>query len=76
MPKIRIIIKANKFKVFDADRMIKPEGIVLELNAQQFILKVPFKILGEPDFILSSMKTYTGILPIDTVGFRKINIRR
>jgi LmbE family N-acetylglucosaminyl deacetylase len=76
MPKIRIIIKVNKFKVFDTNRMIKPEGIVLELNAQQFILKVPFKILGEPDFILSSMKTYAGILPIDTVGFRKINIRR
>jgi len=76
MPKIRIIIKANKFNVFDANKMIKPEGIALELNARGFILKVPFKILGEPDFILSSMKTYAGILPIDTVGFRKINIRR
>lgn len=76
MPKIRIIAQHNRFKVFDGKKMIRAEGISSELNAQEFLLKVPLKILGEPDFILSSMKTYAGILPIDTVGFRKIKIRR
>jgi LmbE family N-acetylglucosaminyl deacetylase len=76
MPKLRIIAQHNRFKVFNGKKMIKAEGISLELNAQEFSLKVPLKILGEPDFILSSMKTYTGILPVDTVSFRKINIRR
>ncbi len=76
MPKIRIIAQHSRFKVFDGKKMIKAEGISSELNAEEFILKVPLKILGEPDFILSSLKTYTGIFPMDTVSFRKINIRR
>ena len=76
MPKMRIITKYNKFKVFDAKRMIKPEGVTLELKDQELILKVPLKILGEPDFVLASAKTFAGILPVDVVSFRKISIRR
>jgi LmbE family N-acetylglucosaminyl deacetylase len=76
MPKMRIITKYNRFKVFDAKKMIKPEGVTLELKAKELILKVPLKILGEPDFVLASAKTYAGILPVDAVSFRKISIRR
>ena len=76
MPKMRIITKYNRFKVFDAKKMIKPEGVTLELKAKELILKVPLKILGEPDFVLVSAKTYAGILPVDAVSFRKISIRR
>ena len=76
MPKMRIVTKYNRFKVFDAKKMIKPEGVTLELKAKELILKVPLKILGEPDFVLASAKTYAGILPVDAVSFRKISIRR
>jgi hypothetical protein len=75
MPKIRIITKYNKFRVFQAKKMIKTEGITMELEAKALTLKVPLKILGEPDFILASLKTYAGLLPVDTVSFRKINIK-
>jgi LmbE family N-acetylglucosaminyl deacetylase len=76
MPKIRIVAQHNQFKVFEGRRMIKAQGVSSELKTQEFVLKVPLKILGDPDYILSSMKTYAGIFPANTVGFRKINIRR
>lgn len=75
MPKIRIITKHNRFKVYDAGKMIKPEGIDLELNAEELILKIPLKILGEPDFVLTIVRTSPKIAPINAMSFRKINIK-
>jgi len=74
MPKISIIVHSNRLNVFNGKKMIKAEGISSELNAQEFLLKVPLKILGEPDFILSLIKKYRKILPMDTLSFCKINI--
>jgi len=76
MPKVRIITGHKRFKVFSGNKMIKAEGMGLELNGKELILKVPLKILGEPDFILTAVKTYAGILHTDTTSFRKINIER
>ncbi|MDD4980211.1 MAG: PIG-L family deacetylase [Candidatus Omnitrophica bacterium] len=75
MPKIRIITKYKKFKVFDARKMIKAQGIDLEFNHKELILKVPLKILGDPDFILSAVKTYTSSMHVDTTSFRNIIIK-
>jgi len=75
MPKIRIITKHKILKVFDARKKIKPEGVDLELNSKEVVLKVPLKILGEPDFILTAIKTYTGFFHVDTTSFREINIK-
>jgi hypothetical protein len=54
--------------------MIEPQGISLQLSSRTLILKVPLKILGSPDFILTSMKAYGRPLPADVTGFRKIDI--
>jgi len=75
MPKIRIITKYKSFKVFDARKKIKAEGVSLELSSKEAILKVPLKMLGDPDFILTAIKTYTGALHIDTSSFREINLK-
>jgi LmbE family N-acetylglucosaminyl deacetylase len=75
MPKIRISVKSNNYRVFNAKKMIKPERITLEYDTKKIILKVPLKLLGDPDYIFSSLKTFRGILPIDTAAFRKIKIK-
>jgi LmbE family N-acetylglucosaminyl deacetylase len=74
MPKISIIAKYNRFRVFNGKSMIEPQGISLQLSSRTLILKVPLKILGSPDFILTSMKAYGRPLPADVTGFRKIDI--
>jgi LmbE family N-acetylglucosaminyl deacetylase len=74
MPKIRIITRYRNFKVFDGKKMVKPQGLNLELKPRELILKIPLKILGNPDFILTAVKTYAGILHTDTTSFREIII--
>ena len=76
MPKVRIAAKYKKFKVYDARKTIKPEGVSMTFSPKNIILKIPLKVMGDPDIILTSMKTYSGILPLDTTSFRKIRIRR
>lgn len=76
MPKISIITRYNKIKVFQAGQEIDKEVIKLEMPSNELIIKVPLKLLGEPDFLLTSVKAYNGIPPVHTTGFRKINIRR
>jgi LmbE family N-acetylglucosaminyl deacetylase len=75
MPKIRILTKHNKFKVFYGRKKIQVEGVSLELNPGELIFKIPLVILGNPDFILTSMKAYRGVLPVDAIAFRKIEIK-
>lgn len=75
MPKIKIITKYNRFKVFDAGKMIDAEGVFLKLNKNELILKVPLRLLGEPEFILTSLRAFGGYLPIDATAFRKIEIK-
>jgi len=75
MPKIRIITRHKRFKVFAARKMVKSEGISLKLGPKELIINVPLEVLGEPDFILAAVKTYAGILRTDTTSFRKITIK-
>jgi len=37
---------------------------------------VPLKLLEGPDYVLSSVKAYTGTPPVQATGFRKIILRR
>lgn len=75
MPKLRIISKHKKFRVFDKRTRISPDGISLDVKLNELTLKVPLEILGNPDFILTSMKAHGETLPVDAIGFRKIEIK-
>ena len=76
MPKLYIITKYKNFRAFDGKKEINPQGVVLDLSRKELILKVPLQLLGRPDFILASLRAYTGALPEDTSGFYKINLTR
>ncbi len=76
MPKISIATKYDTFRVFDAKKLIHLEGVTLELSKDELVLRVPLKALGDPDFILLNVKTYTGISPLYITGFRKVVLRR
>ena len=76
MPKIRIIARDDKLKVFDGRKMIAPKNMILDVNATSLILRLPLEALGKPDFILTSLKAYGGSLPVDAIGFRKIKLNR
>lgn len=75
MPKILIITRYNKFKLRDGKKVINPQDVVIELEPEELILKIPLSILGNPDFILASVRSNVGGSYVDSRGFRKINLR-
>lgn len=75
MPKIRIITAGNKCKVFNGRNRIVNSGVLLDPGENSLTLKIPRKLLGDPDYILTSLKAYHGNLAIDAVGFRKIKVK-
>ena len=76
MPKIKIITKNRRLVVFDGAKRIAKSKIELKINKTNMILRVPLVSLGDPDFIFISLKSYSGALPIDVVGFRKIRLKQ
>jgi len=74
MPKIRIITRGNKYKVFNSKDRVLNSGVLLNREKNSLILKIPLKFLGQPDYVLTALKAYHGNLPIDGVAFRKVKI--
>ncbi|MDP2927188.1 MAG: hypothetical protein Q8N80_00040, partial [Candidatus Omnitrophota bacterium] len=75
MPKIRIITMGNKCKVFSSKDRVINSGVLLDFKRSSLILKIPLKLLGQPDYALTALKAYHGNLPIDVVAFRKVKIK-
>lgn len=75
MPKIRIITKYDRLKIFDGMKMIKAQGADITLKPHAMILRIPLEALGNPDFILASIRSYREDLPVDTTGYRKVIIK-
>ncbi|MFA5095841.1 MAG: PIG-L family deacetylase [Candidatus Omnitrophota bacterium] len=74
MPKIRIVAHHEKTRVYDGKRMIEPGGVRVYLSRDEVLLRIPLAVLGNPDFMLSSVRTYGGPKPAAT-GFRRIVLK-
>jgi len=48
---------------------------LLDFGKNYLILRIPLKLLGGPDYVLTALKAFHGNLPIDAVGFRKIKFK-
>ncbi len=75
MPKIRIITMGRSCKVFSAKHRVIDPGVKIDLGRNALIIKVPLKLLGQPDYLLTAAKAYHGNLPIDVTVFRKVRIK-
>jgi hypothetical protein len=75
MPKIRIITMGKKCKVFNSQKQVIQHGVLVDFGKKSLIIKIPLKLLGQPDYTLTALKAYHGHLPIDVVAFRKVKIK-
>jgi LmbE family N-acetylglucosaminyl deacetylase len=75
MPKIRIITMGKSCKVFSAKNRISDPGVLVDFGRNSLIIKIPLKLLGQPDYTLTALKAYHGTLPVDVVVFRKVRIK-
>lgn len=77
MPNICVKTKYNRLKIIglNTGKEISPEGASAEVKGDYFMLKIPLKTLGGPDFLLACAVTDKPFLPLDATGFRRIEIQ-
>lgn len=76
MPKIRIVTRSKKFKIFDGKKRLDYKEGIVSISDSEAIISVPLVLLGGPDFLLASVKKYNKEPCVDGLGFRKVNLRR
>lgn len=77
MPKLRLLAKYDRVRVFEKAREIDSGGISIrpDPDSDVLILGVALERLGNPEFILSSIRAYGTALSVDDTSFGKIRIR-
>jgi hypothetical protein len=50
-------------------------GVRVNFGRNSLIIKIPLKLLGNPEYALTALKAYHGNVPIDVVAFRKVKIK-
>ena len=75
MPKIRININFDHFvSVYDKFNRVRNKDIKLKHAKNALLIELPMSALGEPDTILSSIKTYLAHLPLEATAWRTLRI--
>ncbi|MFA5090103.1 MAG: PIG-L family deacetylase [Candidatus Omnitrophota bacterium] len=77
MPNIWVRTKSDRFKITELNtaKEVNPAGTLAQVKRDFFILKIPLRTLGDPQFILTSLVTDKPFLPLDATGFRRIKIK-
>jgi LmbE family N-acetylglucosaminyl deacetylase len=74
MPKLHISFGAIEHKVFDQNRLL-PLGIIeVVRQPKKITIRLPLAVLGNPQRVLTSARTYSGVVPLDRVSWRVAEI--
>lgn len=75
MPKLHIRFGASEHNIFDQGRPLAKDIIKVVRKSKEITIRVPLQILGNPQRILTSANTYLGMVPLDWVSWRVIEIQ-
>ena len=74
MPKIHVKFGMIEHKVFDQNKKLPLDAIEVDRKAKKITIRVPLELLGTPDYILTSARTYTGAVPLDWIAWRVLEL--
>ena len=69
MPKIRISIGMRGVHVWDKLRRVQTKDVKASYEGHSLIVRVPLRLLGEPDRVLARVKASTKDLPFDNTAW-------
>ncbi|TAN39203.1 MAG: PIG-L family deacetylase [Verrucomicrobia bacterium] len=75
MPKIRVELGEFHYNVFDQTRQLPSETVTLERHAREIMVHIPLKLLGDPERVLATARTYLADLPLDAEAWRVLDLR-
>jgi len=74
MPKIHIDLNIKGISIKDKFDLVEKKDFSYDYQGNDLILKVPLKVIGTPDFILSHIKTHSGDIILDDTAWRVLKI--
>jgi LmbE family N-acetylglucosaminyl deacetylase len=74
MPKLRLRLGALHSEIFDQKKQLSASGIKIIRKAKEITIRVPLKVLGEPEKILTSAITYLGNVSLDLASWRILEL--
>ncbi len=74
MPKVQVQIGPLGHKVYSQQKELKAESVVIQRNRKGFVIHIPLKLLGNPNVVLTSARTFLGDVPLDWVSWRIVNL--
>lgn len=76
MPKIQLTAGAGSVRVKEKKSVVFIAGLQKSIERDALILKIPLASLGDPEYILSSIRTASSSLLIDTNAWRILELRQ
>ncbi|MBI3996405.1 MAG: PIG-L family deacetylase [Candidatus Omnitrophica bacterium] len=70
MPKIHVKLWALDYGVYDQDRKLAKSSVTVSRQPKQITIRVPLDLLGRPQRLLTSARTYLGNVPLDWSSWR------
>ena len=75
LPKIRVELGEFHHAVFDQEKELPNNAIILERHAREILLRIPLRLLGTPERVLVTARTYLADLPLDAEACRVLDLR-
>ncbi len=72
MPKIHVVLNALGNACLDQTTKLKKERVAVERHLKEIIVRIPLDLLGNPDRVLTSARTYLGDVPMDWLSWRTL----
>ena len=74
MPKINVRLGGLSYTVYDQSKRIAQDSISVKRTPSDVTIAVPLKLLGNPDRILTSARTYLGNVPLDSASWVSVEL--
>jgi LmbE family N-acetylglucosaminyl deacetylase len=75
LPKIRVELGEFHYAVFDQDRKLPHDAVTLERHAREISVRIPLALLGDPERVLATARTYLADVPLDAAAWRVLDLR-
>ncbi len=69
MPKINVRLGVLSYTIYDQNKRIDQQSVIVKRTANDVTIAVPLKLLGNPQHLLTSARTYLGNVPLDSASW-------
>jgi hypothetical protein len=62
------------YEVKDGSRKLSKSAVDVVRTPNGFVIRVPLELLGRPEWVMGSARTYAGKMPLDWIAWRVMRV--